>query len=110
MEIEGDFDTLADKNIFPGDVLWVTDTEIHENRDIVGKENKNASRLFTRFAQNISFHLSFAIISDLFFQKKMFIDELSEQKTNANQAEEGFRGTLLTADVAALIFRDASSG
>ncbi|OAY70810.1 Ubiquitin carboxyl-terminal hydrolase 26 [Ananas comosus] len=72
VEIEGDFDTLADKNIFPGDVLWVTDTEIHENRDIV--------------------------------------DELSEQKTNANQAEEGFRGTLLTADVAALIFRDASSG
>lgn len=33
-EIEGDFSTLADKNIFPGDVLWVKDSEIHENRDI----------------------------------------------------------------------------
>ncbi|KAL5986982.1 Ubiquitin carboxyl-terminal hydrolase 26 [Asimina triloba] len=26
--------TLADRNIFPGDVLWVIDTEIYENRDI----------------------------------------------------------------------------
>ncbi|CAA6658193.1 unnamed protein product [Spirodela intermedia] len=34
MEIEGDSATLADKNIFPGDVLRVTDSEIHENRDI----------------------------------------------------------------------------
>lgn len=33
-EIEGDSATLADKNIFPGDVLWVKDSEIHENRDI----------------------------------------------------------------------------
>lgn len=36
VEIEGDSATLADKSIFPGDVLWVTDTEIHENRDIAG--------------------------------------------------------------------------
>ena len=28
--------TLADMNIFPGDKLWVTDSEIHENRDIAG--------------------------------------------------------------------------
>ncbi|XP_078444743.1 ubiquitin-specific protease 26 [Wolffia australiana] len=35
MEILEDSATLADKNIFPGDVLWVTDSEIHENRDIV---------------------------------------------------------------------------
>ncbi|KAJ4773009.1 Ubiquitin carboxyl-terminal hydrolase 26 [Rhynchospora pubera] len=34
VEIEGDMATLADKNIFPGDVLWVKDSEIHENRDI----------------------------------------------------------------------------
>ncbi|KAJ3692558.1 hypothetical protein LUZ60_011653 [Juncus effusus] len=35
VEIEGDSsDTLADKNIFPGDVLWVKDSEIYENRDI----------------------------------------------------------------------------
>ncbi|KAG9443885.1 hypothetical protein H6P81_015225 [Aristolochia fimbriata] len=34
-EIEGsESATLADMNIFPGDVLWVTDLEIHENRDI----------------------------------------------------------------------------
>lgn len=28
---------LADLEIFPGDVLWVTDSEIHENRDIAGR-------------------------------------------------------------------------
>lgn len=33
-EIDGESATLADLNIFPGDVLWVADTEIHENRDI----------------------------------------------------------------------------
>ncbi|KAJ4951503.1 hypothetical protein NE237_028335 [Protea cynaroides] len=32
--IDGESATLADMNIFPGDVLWVTDSEIHENRDI----------------------------------------------------------------------------
>lgn len=37
VEIEGDMATLADKNIFPGDVLWVKDSEIHENRDIAGE-------------------------------------------------------------------------
>lgn len=35
-EIEGESATLADMNIFPGDVLWVADTEIYENRDIAG--------------------------------------------------------------------------
>lgn len=34
--IAGESDCLADLNIFPGDVLWVTDTEVHENRDIAG--------------------------------------------------------------------------
>jgi ubiquitin carboxyl-terminal hydrolase 48 len=38
-EIEDDFASLADKSIFPGDVLWVRDTEIYENRDIAGKES-----------------------------------------------------------------------
>lgn len=28
--------TLADMNIFPGDRLWVKDSEIHEDRDIAG--------------------------------------------------------------------------
>ncbi|KAG0458006.1 hypothetical protein HPP92_023163 [Vanilla planifolia] len=59
VEIEGDSATLADKNIFPGDILWVVDSEIYENRDIA--------------------------------------DELSEQKMEPNQAEEGFRGTLLSS-------------
>jgi len=36
VEIEDDLATLADKSIFPGDVLWVRDSEIYENRDIAG--------------------------------------------------------------------------
>ena len=38
LEIEGDSATLADKSIFPGDALWVADSQVHDNRDIVGKE------------------------------------------------------------------------
>lgn len=34
--IEEESATLADMNIFPGDVLWVRDSEKHENRDIAG--------------------------------------------------------------------------
>lgn len=34
--IDGESACLADMNIFPGDVLWVTDSEIHEHRDIAG--------------------------------------------------------------------------
>jgi len=63
VEIEGDFATLADKSIFPGDVLWVRDSEIFENRDIA--------------------------------------DEISEQKGDILQVEEGFRGTLLSSSVSA---------
>lgn len=32
--VDGESSSLADLCIFPGDVLWVTDSEIHENRDI----------------------------------------------------------------------------
>ncbi|XP_062022879.1 ubiquitin carboxyl-terminal hydrolase 26 [Rosa rugosa] len=32
--IDSECATLADLNIFPGDKLWVTDSEVHENRDI----------------------------------------------------------------------------
>lgn len=35
--IDAEVATLADLNIFPGDQLWVRDSEIHENRDIAGK-------------------------------------------------------------------------
>lgn len=34
--IDGESATLADMDIFPGDTVWVTDSEIHENRDIAG--------------------------------------------------------------------------
>ncbi|CAO2163178.1 unnamed protein product [Urochloa humidicola] len=68
VEIEDDFATLADKGIFAGDVLWVRDSEIYENRDIA--------------------------------------DEISEQKADTLQAEEGFRGTLLTSSVSAQLCQD----
>lgn len=38
--IEGETACLVDENIFPGDTLWVTDSQIHENRDIAGKCSK----------------------------------------------------------------------
>ncbi|KAH9305405.1 hypothetical protein KI387_009809, partial [Taxus chinensis] len=34
MELVNESATLADLNVFPGDSLWVMDTEIYENRDI----------------------------------------------------------------------------
>lgn len=34
--IDSECASLADMNIFPGDKLWVTDSEIHEHRDIAG--------------------------------------------------------------------------
>ncbi|PAN21051.1 hypothetical protein GQ55_3G409000 [Panicum hallii var. hallii] len=70
VEIEDDLATLADKSIFPGDVLWVRDSEIYENRDIA--------------------------------------DEISEQKADMLQAEEGFRGTLLTSSVSAQLCQDVA--
>ncbi|KAB1996150.1 hypothetical protein ES319_D13G211800v1 [Gossypium barbadense] len=57
--------TLADMNIFPGDRLWVKDSEIHEDRDIA--------------------------------------DELSDQKMNVENIEEGFRGTLLAANISSQV-------
>ncbi|XP_062097645.1 ubiquitin carboxyl-terminal hydrolase 26 isoform X3 [Humulus lupulus] len=57
--------TLADMNIFPGDKLWVIDSEIHENRDIA--------------------------------------DEVSDQKMDVQHTEEGFRGTLLTANTSSQV-------
>ncbi|KAM1618185.1 hypothetical protein ACFXTN_015472 [Malus domestica] len=63
--IEDESATLADMNIFPGDRLWVNDSEIHENRDIA--------------------------------------DELSDQKMDVQHTEEGFRGTLLTANVSSQV-------
>lgn len=45
MEIDGDSTTLAENNIFPGDALWVTDSEIHENRNIAGTKEPLSSTL-----------------------------------------------------------------
>ncbi|KAL8477228.1 hypothetical protein ACS0TY_029500 [Phlomoides rotata] len=59
--IDGETACLADVNIFPGDILWVTDSKIHENRDIA--------------------------------------DELSDSNLDAQHAEGGFRGTLLTSTI-----------
>ncbi|KAA8524129.1 hypothetical protein F0562_010440 [Nyssa sinensis] len=67
--IDGESATLADVNVFPGDTLWVTDSEIHENRDIA--------------------------------------DELSDQKMEVQQSEEGFRGTLLTSTISSQIVSEA---
>ncbi|KAH7859363.1 hypothetical protein Vadar_000087 [Vaccinium darrowii] len=63
--IDGESATLADMDIFPGDTVWVTDSEIHENRDIA--------------------------------------DELSDHKMEVQQAEEGFRGTLLTSNISSQV-------
>lgn len=34
--------SLADLNIFPGDRLWVQDSEVHEHRDIAGNDSNHA--------------------------------------------------------------------
>ncbi|XP_038696687.1 ubiquitin carboxyl-terminal hydrolase 26 isoform X1 [Tripterygium wilfordii] len=57
--------TLADLNIFPGDKIWVQDSEIHAHRDIA--------------------------------------DELSDDKMKGQHTEEGFRGTLLTANTSSRV-------
>lgn len=59
--IDGESATLSEMNIFAGDTLWVTDSEIHEDRDIA--------------------------------------DELADQKMEVQQAEGGFRGTLLSSNI-----------
>ncbi|KAM3320310.1 ubiquitin carboxyl-terminal hydrolase 26 isoform X1 [Capsicum chacoense] len=69
--IDGESACLADLNIFPGDVLWVTDSEIHEHRDIA--------------------------------------DELSGQKVEAKNTEEGFRGTLLSSSISSQFVSKASA-
>ncbi|PHT52680.1 hypothetical protein CQW23_07142 [Capsicum baccatum] len=69
--IDGESACLADLNIFPGDVLWVTDSEIHEHRDIA--------------------------------------DELSGQKVEAKNTEEGFRGTLLSSSISSQFVSEASA-
>ncbi|KAI3980371.1 hypothetical protein MKX01_003910 [Papaver californicum] len=45
--IEEESATLADMNIFPGDRLWVRDTELHENRDIADEVSRECSEVKT---------------------------------------------------------------
>eukprot|EP00257_Ricinus_communis_P017048 XP_015575390.1 ubiquitin carboxyl-terminal hydrolase 26 isoform X3 [Ricinus communis] len=71
MVLDKDDATLADLNIFPGDKLWVQDSEIHEHRDIA--------------------------------------DELADENMNTQHAEEGFRGTLLTANISSQPLQDVCS-
>ncbi|KAK6150719.1 hypothetical protein DH2020_015651 [Rehmannia glutinosa] len=67
--IDGETACLADVNIFAGDILWVTDSKIHENRDIA--------------------------------------DELLDPNLDAQKAEEGFRGTLLTSTISSQAVSEA---
>ncbi|RZC68816.1 hypothetical protein C5167_033154 [Papaver somniferum] len=43
--IEEESATLDDMNIFPGDVLWFRDTELHENRDIADEISLENSKV-----------------------------------------------------------------
>jgi len=45
MIIDQESATLADLSIFPGDKLWVQDSEIHEHRDIAGNMSHYATLL-----------------------------------------------------------------
>ncbi|CAL0319194.1 unnamed protein product [Lupinus luteus] len=65
IEIDDEYTTLADVNIFAGDQIIVRDSEIHEHRDIA--------------------------------------DELYDDKMDVQHTEEGFRGTLLTANVSSQV-------
>ncbi|EPS71526.1 hypothetical protein M569_03230, partial [Genlisea aurea] len=44
---DGDTACLSDVNVFPGDVLWVTDSKIHENRDIADELSESNMDLET---------------------------------------------------------------
>ncbi|KAL3630133.1 Ubiquitin carboxyl-terminal hydrolase 26 [Castilleja foliolosa] len=67
--IDGETTCLADVNIFPGDILWVTDSKIHENRDIA--------------------------------------DELSDPNLDVQNADGGFRGTLLASTISSQVVPEA---
>uniref|UniRef100_A0A1D1YFM5 Ubiquitin carboxyl-terminal hydrolase 26 n=1 Tax=Anthurium amnicola TaxID=1678845 RepID=A0A1D1YFM5_9ARAE len=123
IEIEGDSATLADKNIFPGDVLWVCDSEIHENRDIADELSEqrvepHAEEGFrgTLLTSDVSIQVlkenqkllqgSIEIEGDsTTVADKCITDseihenrDIDEQKVEP-QSREGFYGTLLTSDV-----------
>ena len=95
--MEDDFATLADKRIFPGDVLWVKDSIVFENRDIAGEVTIMRDL-------NISENMRLLILIFCF----PISDEISGQKTDVLPAEEGFRGTLLTSSVSTQLCEDTT--
>lgn len=111
--IDDEVATLADMNIFPGDKLWVNDSEIHENRDIAGNFMLLVIWIFFKIwclgnvcswsdcnaLANFNNHNMHFILLLIFF----YTDELSDQKMDVQHTEEGFRGTLLTANVSSQV-------
>lgn len=89
MEIEDDIATLADKSIFPGDILWVKDSGFYDNRDIAGKRNSSTTKLVKYLESPLMCVIVFFCLP---------VDELSEGKNGSNKTEEGFRGSLLASD------------
>jgi len=84
---------LAIKSIFPGDVLWVRDSEIFENRDIAGAVENMMCQIISERP------MMFLMVLSVF--RLCVSDEISEQNGDILQVEEGFRGTLLTSSVSA---------
>ena len=102
--VEDESATLADMNIFPGDRLWVNDSEIHENRDIAGNFMLLFIRISLIWCLKVigSVHWSSSLTLNIHFDN-CSTDELSDQKMDVQHTEEGFRGTLLTANVSSQV-------
>jgi len=77
---------LAIKSIFPGDVLWVRDSEIFENRDIAGAVANMMCQIISERPT------MFLMVLSVF--RLCVSDEILEQNGDILQVEEGFRGTL----------------
>lgn len=101
IDIDDEGATLADANIFAGDQIIVRDSEIHENRDIAGKLFDSVIMVNNnRFLSSPSGYLRYRKSSRLY---SSFADELCSDKMDLQHTEEGFRGTLLTANVSSQV-------
>ncbi|XP_028547529.1 ubiquitin carboxyl-terminal hydrolase 26 [Dendrobium catenatum] len=74
VQIDGDSATLADKNIFPGDTLWVMDTEIYENRDIADELSEQKIEP-PKAEEGFRGTLLTSDVSSQGFQEKPFLDD-----------------------------------
>jgi len=86
IDLDNEYATLVDVNIFAGDQIIVRDSEIHENRDIAGM-------LF-----DTSTWLSFPCVYIQKLSYLYFADELCDEEMETQRIEAGFRGTLLTSN------------